>query len=266
MPHMDHVLETEFMNAAVGGASKIHLERLYKKQHGLTDEEIEDLIKLCSFKAKPEHINYKRFYDAAITLKGKRIYYPFTQVYTYDNLVTADECDQLIEKIEQNLSPSTVANKDEENCVSSYRTSRSANLYYFHDDLYLAVDKRITDIMGLYPFLGESMQSQKYEIGQYYKEHHDFFYPLTKEYETYCTWMGQRTWTAMLYLNDVEEGGETYFKHLKLNVKPKRGMLIAWNNLYRNGLPNLKTLHEAIPPKSGPKYVITKWFRSWSLI
>ena len=34
--------------------------------------------------------------------------------------------------------------------------------------------------------------------------------------------MGQRTWTTMIYLNDVEEGGETYFKYLnlkKLNQK-----------------------------------------------
>ena len=55
--------------------------------------------------------------------------------------------------------------------------------------------------------------------------------------------MGQRTWTTMIYLNDVKEGGETYFKHLKLKVKPKEGMLLAWNNLYRNGFPNNKTMH-----------------------
>jgi prolyl 4-hydroxylase len=70
----------------------------------------------------------------------------------------------------------------------------------------------------------------------------------------------------MVYLNDVEAGGETYFKHLNLKIKPQQGTLIAWNNLYKNGLPNLKTMHEAFPPVSGSKYVITKWWRSWSLI
>ena len=44
--------------------------------------------------------------------------------------------------------------------------------------------------------------------------------------------MGQRTWTTMIYLNDVEKGGETYFKHLKLKIKPEKGLLIAWNNLF----------------------------------
>ena len=75
--------------------------------------------------------------------------------------------------------------------------------------------------------------------------------------------MGQRTWTAMVYLNDVESGGETRFKFLNKSFKPKRGQLLLWNNLYKNGIPNFKTLHEALPPISGDKYVITKWFRSW---
>ena len=110
------------------------------------------------------------------------------------------------------------------------------------------------------------MQGQKYLPGQYYKEHHDFFTPFTAEFKTYCEWMGQRTWTTMIYLNDVEEGGETYFKHLKLKIKPEKGLLIAWNNLFFNGIPNYKTLHEALPPISGDKYIITKWWRSWSLI
>ena len=70
----------------------------------------------------------------------------------------------------------------------------------------------------------------------------------------------------MLYLNDVEEGGETYFKHLNLKIKPKKGLLIGWNNLYKNGFPNYKTMHEALPPLIKSKYIITKWWRSWSLI
>ena len=53
---------------------------------------------------------------------------------------------------------------------------------------------------------------------------------------------------------------------LKLKIKPEKGLLIAWNNLFFNGIPNYKTLHEALPPISGDKYIITKWWRSWSLI
>jgi prolyl 4-hydroxylase len=78
--------------------------------------------------------------------------------------------------------------------------------------------------------------------------------------------MGQRTWTTMIYLNDVEEGGETYFKRLNRKFKPKEGTVVFWSNLHQNGKVNPKTLHEALPPISGNKYVITKWWRSWPLI
>ena len=49
-------------------------------------------------------------------------------------------------------------------------------------------------------------------------------------------------------------------------MKPKEGTLIAWNNLYIDGTINQNTLHEALPPKSGKKYIITKWWRSWNLL
>ena len=176
------------------------------------------------------------------------------------------ECSDMIKFIDSRLTDSTVADPDDSCLVNDYRTSQSASLGYFEDDFFLNIDKKLVNLLDLNPFIGENMQGQKYLIGQYYKEHHDFFTPFTPEFKTYCEWMGQRTWTTMIYLNDVEEGGETYFKHLKLKIKPKKGLLIAWNNLFFNGIPNYKTLHEALPPISGEKYIITKWWRSWSLI
>jgi prolyl 4-hydroxylase len=259
-------LAEELMHAAVGGVSKSLITRTFKEQHGCTEEEVEQLIRLCRFKSKPDRIDYDRFYDIPLTLKAKKYCYPFTQLYEIAGFLPEKDCEKLIELADGNLRPSTVADPTDTGTVNNYRTSRTADFNCFTDPLFLSVDKRITQMLGLYPFLGETMQAQKYEIGQYYKEHWDFFNPITEEYKTYCEWMGQRTWTAMIYLNDVKEGGETYFKHLKLRIKPKKGTLIAWNNLYRNGLPNMKTMHEACPPVSGPKYVITKWFRSWSLI
>ena len=159
-----------------------------------------------------------------------------------------------------------MADKNDSCLVNDYRTSQTSPLNYFENKFLLETDKKISNLLNLSPFLGEIMQGQKYLPGEYYKEHYDFFSPFSPEFKTYCEWMGQRTWTTMIYLNDVEEGGETYFKHLKLKIKPKKGLLIAWNNLFFNGIPNYKTLHEALPPISGDKYIITKWWRSWSLI
>ena len=255
-----------FMEASISGASKTQVRRKFKELYNLNDTQIDKVQKLSKFNKKPRKINYKQFYKNSITTKAQRIYFPFTQIYKKENFLIEPECNQLISMISRDLRPSTVAD-DGDNClVNDYRTSKTSDLNYFKDPFYLNIDKKISNLMNLEPFFGETMQAQKYKVGEYYKEHYDFFSPFNHEFKTYCEWMGQRTWTTMIYLNDVEEGGETYFKYLNLKIKPKKGLLIAWNNLYINGFPNYKTMHEALPPKKESKYIITKWWRSWSLI
>ena len=255
-----------FTEASISGASKTQVTRRFKELYNLNDQQINKLEILSKFNKKPKNINYKDFFKNNITKKAQRIYYPFTQLYKKENFLSVNECDKLIQMISKGLRPSTVADDGDTCLVNDYRTSKTADLNYFKDPFYLSIDRKISKLMNLEPFFGETMQAQKYEIGEYYKEHYDFFSPFNHEYKTYCEWMGQRTWTTMIYLNDVEEGGETYFKYLNLKIKPKKGLLIGWNNLYINGFPNYKTIHEALPPLKGSKYIITKWWRSWSLI
>ena len=259
-------LVKSFMECSLGGASKTQLIRTFKNQYELSDKQINKVIQLCSFKEKPKKINYFKFYKNNLVKKCEQIKYPFTQIYKYENFLSDEECDQLIVHIGSNLKASTVADKNDSCLVNNYRTSQTSALNYFGNKFFLETDKKISNLLNLNPFLGETMQGQKYFPGEYYKEHYDFFSPLSPEFKTYCEWMGQRTWTTMIYLNDVMEGGETYFKYLNLKIKPKKGLLIAWNNLYFNGFPNYKTMHEALPPTKSEKYIITKWWRSWSLI
>lgn len=265
-PTLDQFLIDYFVKGALAGASKTQMCRTFQRDQGWSDEELDAVLKAVNFKKKPKRIDYAYFNDLPFKQKAKRIPFPFTQLYYQENFLSQEECDKLIDFIEDGLTPSTVADKSDSGLVSDYRTSKTANLHYLDDEFYLEIDKKITSYMGIDPFLGESLQAQKYEPTQYYKEHWDFFNPMAKEFKVYCEWMGQRTWTAMAYLNDVKSGGETYFKFLNKSFQPKRGMLLLWNNLYKNGIPNFKTMHEALPPVSNDKYVITKWFRSWSLI
>jgi prolyl 4-hydroxylase len=256
----------EMMKAAVSGVSKVQTLSYIKNTYNLTEQQLTQILNLCDFKSKPTRIDYKKIAARLFSPGTNQYTYPFTQIYTFDNFLTPEDCQILIKKSNKKLRPSTVSNVNDKVKLSKDRTSKTADLHYFNSSYLNQIDNKITSFMDLDPFTGEIMQTQKYEPGEYYKEHTDYFHPLTREYKTYTEWMGQRTWTFMLYLNNVEEGGETYFKHLKLKVKPKQGMAIFWNNLYKNGVPNPKTLHEACPPISGDKYVITKWFRSWPLI
>ena len=62
-----------------------------------------------------------------------------------------------------------------------------------------------------------------------------------------------RAMSALLYLNDVEEGGETWFDKFELMVKPEQGKLILFP-------ANYPYTHQALPPVSGYKYVAVTWF------
>ena len=56
----------------------------------------------------------------------------------------------------------------------------------------------------------------------------------------------------ILYLNDIEEGGETEFLYFKRRVKPQKGRLL----LAPCGFTHY---HRGNPPLSGDKYILTSW-------
>jgi prolyl 4-hydroxylase len=58
-----------------------------------------------------------------------------------------------------------------------------------------------------------------------------------------------------------EEGGQTFFPKAAVRIVPRRGNLLAWNNLNAAGEPNDQSLHQGMPVLAGVKYVITKWYR-----
>lgn len=253
--------------SACSGVSKKQIIR-FLEEHNVEKTEISMLIKAANFKEEPEVIDYEYLYDRPKPTKainhaplGSKV-----ALYVLDNFLTTEECKKLITLIDREKQRSTVADPTDSGLVGSYRTSSTANLHSFTDPVVIEVNERLGRLLDLDFFLGEALQGQKYKPGEYYKEHNDYFHPRTAEFKTYTEWMGQRTWTTMVYLNDVEEGGETYFKRLNRKFKPKEGTVVFWSNLYRNGKVNPKTLHEALPPIKGDKYIITKWWRSWPLI
>ncbi|MEI9852498.1 MAG: 2OG-Fe(II) oxygenase [Sphingomonas sp.] len=166
-------------------------------------------------------------------------------------------CAELIARIEENRRPSTIS---DHNGDYAFRTSETCD-FAAGDPVAAEVEARIAAFLGLDPAHGEPLQGQRYEIGQEFKAHTDYFEPLGVDYERFCSVSGQRTWTAMIYLNAVDAGGATRFKAVDKIVHPEPGKLLAWNNLRANGTPNPATLHHAMKVRAGRKYVITKWFR-----
>jgi prolyl 4-hydroxylase len=119
-----------------------------------------------------------------------------------------------------------------------------------------AVIQRMEDITGIPSPNFEFLQLLKYEVGQYYQQHHDYIEFHTERKQ------GVRTLTIFLYLNDVEEGGGTNFPLMgNLTVLPKKGRALIWPSVL-NDDPNAKdtrTEHQALPVERGVKYGANAW-------
>ncbi len=179
------------------------------------------------------------------------------QLYVQEEFLSPAECRALFEKIDAGIYPSPLYEKEK---YEGVRTSHSCNLDVY-DPFVAEIETRIADLLGIDRSWGEPLQGQRYEIGQEFKEHADFFYvdqPYWAEYEPHG---GQRTWTAMIYLNEPGKGGATGFRYLDLAVEPKAGRILVWNNMALDGSPNPWTAHAGRPVEEGVKYIVTKWYR-----
>ena len=221
-------------------------------------------LQLADPKPSVQPVNWLRWFEAPLTRpdhqpRAWRLDTPLAQVYELPGLLQRDECDEVMEAINGSLQPSTVTRG-----ASDYRTSRTCHLRQNHPELAERLDERFAALLGVDSGLSEPIQGQRYDPGEYFKEHTDWFAPGTKEFTEHTACGGQRTWTVMVYLNAVERGGETCFKRLGRCFTPAPGLALAWNNLQADGTPNPFTLHEAMPVEVGSKWVITKWFRQRS--
>jgi prolyl 4-hydroxylase len=191
------------------------------------------------------------------TVALKRLPSERIELYTAEQFLLPRECQELIEIIKRSLRPSTISHDG--TAEASFRTSRTCDLVGGEPEV-RALDQKICGAMGLAPALAEPSQGQYYEITQEFKPHTDYFEAYELERNSTPT-LGQRTWTFMVYLNDVDAGGETAFVNAGLVIPPRQGTAVLWNNLRADGSGNYDTLHHGMPVKAGYKAIITKWFR-----
>ena len=177
--------------------------------------------------------------------------------WVLDDVISKDDCQRVIDLGKPSLEPSTTLEPFQE----GYRTS--SNTFLDYDDGNEAVDnvfKIITNIIQVPLENCECMQLVHYKPGQFYKPHWDYFFTDTDIHIEETKRGGQRTWTAFLYLNDVKEGGETYFPNIDTQVKPLTGRVVFWMNTL-NGKYIEDSFHEAKPPIDCEKWGANIWVR-----
>lgn len=179
------------------------------------------------------------------------------ELFQLRGFLTQEMCRELIARIDTERRPSTLADA---NGDAYFRTSETCDL---SPELPVveALDALLFELNRIDPAHGEPAQGQRYAEGQEFKPHCDYFNPGGQDWEKYTAVAGQRTWTFMIYLNEVEAGGATRFKCIDKTFQPETGKLLCWNNRRPDGSVNPNTLHHGMKVRRGTKYVITKWYR-----
>lgn len=184
-------------------------------------------------------------------------------VGVYDNYFSAEFCDSLVEYFEW--------------CLKNNRTySREEAERLKKDDSACLNPMSITEINYAHPNLGTFISEfntvfwdecyteyrAKYSVLDDYDTHTIYTYKVQKTEPTggYHLWHcedgskthNRRIGVYILYLNDVEEGGETEFIYQSQRVKAEKGRLLVFP-------PNYPWAHRGNPPISGNKYIMTGW-------
>jgi prolyl 4-hydroxylase len=188
-----------------------------------------------------------------------------------DNFLSPEECEILINLGKTNPVTSQIYNE-----VGGTITDtgiRDSTTTYFGDlenndsnieDLINVIYSRVSKAIGIDKSQFEKFQITSYSTNSHFNIHYDFF--IAKEHNPLYTEKvqkllskggGNRISTVVLYLNEPEEGGETYFPWPQISVKPKQGKLLHFKYNYDDPMDNIKSIHASIPVVSGIKWIIT---------
>ncbi|KAG8502028.1 hypothetical protein CXB51_002098 [Gossypium anomalum] len=196
------------------------------------------------------------------------------RAYYFPDFATAEQCEHIIGMAKLNLKPSTLALRkgETEESTKGTRTSSGTFISASEDESGTLdlIEKKIAKVTSIPQSHGEAFNVLRYEIGQKYDSHYDAFNP-----SEYGPQLSQRVASFLLYLSDVEEGGETMFPFengmsvegydyrqcVGLKVKPRRGDGLLFYSLFLNGTIDPTSLHGSCPVIKGEKWVATKWIR-----
>ncbi|KAG9440214.1 hypothetical protein H6P81_020379 [Aristolochia fimbriata] len=193
----------------------------------------------------------------------------------FPNFATVEQCQSIIKIAKANLRPSTLALRkgETDETTKGIRTSSGTFVSASEDKTGVLefIEKKIARVTMIPRSHGEPFNVLRYELGQRYNSHYDVFNPAE-----YGPQKSQRIASFLLYLSDVEEGGETMFPFenglhmdgsydykecIGLKVKPRRGDGLLFYSVFPNGTIDQTSLHGSCAVIKGQKWVATKWIR-----
>ncbi|KAI7841722.1 hypothetical protein COHA_004588 [Chlorella ohadii] len=193
------------------------------------------------------------------------------RIFLYSRMLNDSECDHIIKLAEPHLMRSGVVDTSTgKEAVDNVRTSKGMFLARGQDPIIASIEQRIAKWTLMPVGNGEGLQVLRYEKGQEYEGHYDYFF-----HKEGVANGGNRYLTVLTYLNDVEEGGETTFPNIPapggdngpefsdcarkvLAVKPRKGDAVLFHSIKPTGELERLSLHSACPVIKGVKWSAPK--------
>ena len=178
--------------------------------------------------------------------------FPLDPIF-YENFLNDDEINKLLASCDH-FNDSTIRRDGGKIETDKDRTSKTCFIDKNNKEVYDIIKSKIKKKFGIDCNL-EILQLTKYNGGEFYKPHHDYFKNLKKNEK-------QRTKTIFIYLKEPLEGGETEFPKINKKFKPSKGGAVAWTNCIKkkDGYEFREdSLHAGNPVKKGEKIGLNVW-------
>lgn len=190
----------------------------------------------------------------------------YPRIVLFGDFLSGEECDALIEAARDRLQPSKVVSREDgsDGVLENVRTSNGMFFARGQTELVRRIETRIARLANWPEERGEGMQVLHYREGARYLPHFDFFPPSAPGSEAVLRRGGQRVATILMYLNEPENGGGTFFPDIGLNICAHRGNALFFSYVDPNR--DTKTLHAGQPVIQGQKWLATKWLRQGRFI
>jgi prolyl 4-hydroxylase len=180
-----------------------------------------------------------------------------------NDVLSAAECEELIDRARGRLEPSTLVDaKTGRDVVTGLRTSMGMFFRPLENPFIARLGRRIAEIMNMPASHGEGLQILHYPAGAGSAPHFDFLVPSNAANQASIARSGQRVSTMVMYLNDVPSGGETVFPAVGWAISPQRGHAVYFEYCNRHGELDHASLHASQAVRSGEKWVATQWMRA----
>ena len=178
-------------------------------------------------------------------------------ISVYDNSFTSDECEEYIKLVEHYISNGVITKEDrayhntDHFCIN-FNNDISYNILS-GDNLSMEFLPKIKDFVSEYlkkfsvlsqeKLLIYDTKAKKIPIGGGFHNWH---------FENTGLQVSARKLVIQLYLNTIEEGGETEFLYINKRIKAEQGRLIIFPAAFTH-------THRGNPPIGQDKYIVSTW-------